>query len=80
MLAVLDVLGTQYGGVEAYLKHQCLFSDEDIERIKCNLRTPPEKQVMPASTREVLTIRLAQSAGVEKAESVLGVLVASCEA
>lgn len=80
MLAVLDVLGTQYGGVTAYLKHQYLFSDEDIEHIKCNLCTPPEKQVIPASTRENLKIRVAQTAGVEKAESVMGVVVASCEA
>ena len=46
MLAMLELLETQYGGVEGYLKNQCTFSDHDIERIKENLRMTPDTQAM----------------------------------
>ena len=42
MDAVLELIQTQYGGVEGYLRSQCSFSGQDIERIKENLRTTPE--------------------------------------
>lgn len=42
MDAVLDLLQTKYGGVEGYLRSQCSFSGQDIERMKENLRTTPE--------------------------------------
>lgn len=44
MHAVLKWLETQYGGVEDYLRNQCRFSGQDIERIKENLRRTPETQ------------------------------------
>lgn len=47
MHAVLEWLKTQYGGVEDYLRNQCGFSGQDIERIKENLRTIPETQATP---------------------------------
>lgn len=40
MHAVLEWLEIQYGGVEGYLRDQCRFSGQDLERIKENLRTP----------------------------------------
>ena len=42
MDAVLQLIQTQYGGVEGYLRNQLSFSGQDIERIKENLRTTPE--------------------------------------
>ena len=42
MDAVLELLQTQYGGVEGYLRNQCSFGGQDIERMKRNLRTTPE--------------------------------------
>lgn len=46
MLAMLELLETQYGGVEGYLVNQCSFSSHDIQRIKENLRTSPDTQAM----------------------------------
>lgn len=42
MNAVLELLETQYGGVEGYLRNQCHFGGQDIECIKKNLRAAPE--------------------------------------
>ena len=47
MLAMLELLETEYGGVDGYLRDQCGFSGRDIESIKGNLRMAPETEAMP---------------------------------
>ena len=49
MLETLDVLDTQYGGAEAYVRNQCGLDSHEIERIRNNLRGS-EQQVQPTSS------------------------------
>lgn len=37
MLATLDMIKNKYGGAEGYLKQNCGFEDQDIERIRKNV-------------------------------------------
>ena len=45
MMQTLELIRSQYGGVENYVKKVCELSDEDIEKIRSRLLIKGERDV-----------------------------------
>ncbi|OBA23467.1 hypothetical protein METBIDRAFT_85689 [Metschnikowia bicuspidata var. bicuspidata NRRL YB-4993] len=49
MLATIELLDTEYGGVLGYMEKHLKFSKEDIEAIFCNIMAKPDASVTPTA-------------------------------